>query len=70
MAQETDNQKTEISPEALSEREARERRRQVIARLKGFRKGQTLGMPIKDAINEGGMGGSSGFLSLIDKCSL
>lgn len=30
-----------------------ERRRQAIARIKTLAKGQTLGMPLKDAINEG-----------------
>jgi prevent-host-death family protein len=35
------------------ERPSRERRREAIARIKELRKGQTLGMPLKDAINEG-----------------
>jgi prevent-host-death family protein len=35
------------------ERPSRERRRAAIARIKELRKGQTLGMPLKDAINEG-----------------
>lgn len=30
-----------------------ERRRQAIARIKELGKGQTLGMPLKEAINEG-----------------
>ncbi len=30
-----------------------DRRRQAIVRIKELRKGQTLGMPLKDAINEG-----------------
>lgn len=35
------------------ERPSIERRRQAIARIKELGKGQTLGMPLKDAINEG-----------------
>jgi hypothetical protein len=53
MAQKTDDQKLPTSPKALSEGAAAERRRQAVARLKEFRKERTLGMSIKDAINEG-----------------
>jgi prevent-host-death family protein len=35
------------------ERPSVERRRQAIARIKELRKGQTLDMPLKDAVNEG-----------------
>jgi prevent-host-death family protein len=35
------------------ERPSVERRREAIARIKELRKGQTLGIPLKDAINEG-----------------
>jgi prevent-host-death family protein len=35
------------------ERKSAERRREAIERIKELRKGQTLGMPLKDAINEG-----------------
>jgi prevent-host-death family protein len=35
------------------ERPSVERRRQAIARIKELRKGQTLDMPLKDAVDEG-----------------
>ncbi|HEX3885177.1 MAG TPA: type II toxin-antitoxin system prevent-host-death family antitoxin [Stellaceae bacterium] len=35
------------------ERPSIERRREAIARIKELRKGQTLGMSLRDAINEG-----------------